>query len=144
MATHADLSPYPDAAASGLLRPSTWRRLVLLGGVAFVPLVVAAWPGAGAAAAGDPDLVRVLRGMALIKGLTALAALAAVLWRFGRPVSALVGTGYAASVWALWSAAWLVASLAHLVTAALLFHASLLTLLLVAWRDPGRGRIARG
>ncbi|MBS0393190.1 MAG: hypothetical protein JSR54_01120 [Proteobacteria bacterium] len=139
MTAHAE----PDGVAVDGLRASTWRRAALLGGAALVPLIIAALPHDDAAVARDPDLVRLLHGMALIKGMTAVAALGAVLWRFGRPVSTAVTAAYGMSVWALWSAACLVGSLSHLAAAALLFHSSLLALLLVAWRDPCRARNVR-
>jgi len=61
------------------------------GRTALVLLTVAVLAIAGAAAARapvtrlDPDLVRVIRFMALIKGGLALAAVAACFWRLARP-----------------------------------------------------------
>jgi hypothetical protein len=42
----------------------------------------------------EPDLLRLLHGMVLIKGLIALAAAALVFWRLGRPIARHLAAGY--------------------------------------------------
>ena len=76
------------AAAGRATRGAPPARLMLAAlTVLALPL---AWVAAGRspAAAIDPDLVRVIRFMALIKGGFALAALAGCLWRAERPSQA--------------------------------------------------------
>ncbi|MEE7493245.1 hypothetical protein [Methylobacterium oryzae] len=60
------------------------RRMLAALTILALPL---AWVAAGRAPAApvDPDLVRVIRFMALLKGGFALAALAGCFWRLGRP-----------------------------------------------------------
>ena len=80
----ADISLDAAATGRGASRPRPGRTALVL-------LTVAALAIAGVAAARapvtrlDPDLVRVIRFMALIKGGLALAAVAACFWRLARP-----------------------------------------------------------
>ncbi len=139
MAAPATARPVPDAPRARAARPPrarVWRTLLVSGGL--VATAVAASTGASEArAAVDPELVRLLRGMALIKAVLTLAALAAVLWRLGRPISAgLCGT-YLAGSWAMAAATVLIWQLVLLPAAALAFHAGEIALLLAAWRDGG-------
>ena len=109
---------------------------------ALVLLTAAAVLGAGALAARDPgaaldpDLVRVLRFMALIKGGFALAAFAGCFWRLARPAGPwrmpiyVVGPPLiAAGAIGLWSAQALPIAAAGL-------HLGLLALLAAALTDP--------
>jgi hypothetical protein len=99
-------------------------------------LAVAAWLGdpSGYLKA-DPALARLLRGMALIKGMIAIAAVGAVFWRLAWPVSRPVATTYLLSSWALAGSTALIWQLSYIVPAALLFHAAALSLLLAGWRE---------
>lgn len=124
------------AAAGRAMRGAPPARLMLAAlTVLALPL---AWIAAGRspAAAIDPDLVRVIRFMALIKGGFALAALAGCLWRLGRPAAAwrslvyvagppLMAVG-AAGLWSLHDAG----------SAALALHLGLFALLAAALTDP--------
>jgi hypothetical protein len=83
----------------------------------------------------DPALGRLLRGMALIKGMIAIAALGAVFWRLAWPVSKIGIVTYLISSWVLAGSTMLVWQLSYIVPAALLFHAAALSLLLVSWRE---------
>jgi hypothetical protein len=84
----------------------------------------------------DPDLVRLLHGMVLIKGLICLDAGSFVYWRFGRPVRSGLAWRYvaclslsAAALGWLWGLHWVPAGGA-------LYWGGLIGLLLVARRDP--------
>jgi hypothetical protein len=90
----------------------------------------------------DPALARLLRGMALIKGMIAIAALAAVFWRLAWPVSKSAAAAYLVSSWAVAGSTMLIWQLSYIVPAALLFHAAALSLLLVGWRDGAPRRYA--
>ncbi len=85
----------------------------------------------------DPELFRLLRGMAVIKGVLALLAASLVWWRLGR----LSGPGFAAAyiggVWVLALATGLIWQLTLVLPASGLFHAATLMLLVTAWRDTG-------
>jgi hypothetical protein len=83
----------------------------------------------------DPALARLLRGMALIKGMIALAAVSAVFWRLTWSVSKPVAASYLIASWAITGSTMLIWQLSYIVPAALLFHAAALSLLLVSWRE---------
>jgi hypothetical protein len=83
----------------------------------------------------DPALARLLRGMALIKGMIAIAAVGAVFWRLAWPVSKIGAATYLISSWVLAGSTMLVWQLSYIVPAALLFHAAALSLLLISWRE---------
>ena len=83
----------------------------------------------------DPELARLLRGMALIKAALALAALAVIWWRYARPLSSGLGTVYLAGVTSMVFAAATVWQLSHLAFASILFHAGIFMLLGAAYLD---------
>jgi hypothetical protein len=83
----------------------------------------------------DPALARLLRGMAVIKGVIAIAIVGAVWWRFGRAVSRPVAVSYALGCWVVAGSTTLVWQLTSIVMAAVLFHAAALSMLIVSWRD---------
>jgi len=83
----------------------------------------------------DPALARLLRGMALIKGAAVIAAVGAVLWRFGFPVSKPVALAYALGSGVLAGSTMLIWKLTLIPFAAVLFHASALAMLIVGWRE---------
>jgi hypothetical protein len=83
----------------------------------------------------DPALARLLRAMALIKGMIAVAAVGAVFWRLAWPVSKIGAATYLISSWVLAGSTMLIWQLSYIVPAALLFHGAALSLLLVTWRE---------
>ena len=96
---------------------------------------IAAYLGDPTSFGDDLALARLLRGMALIKGAMAVAAVAAVLWRFGRPVSAPAAAGYLLGSWVVVGSTMLIWQLSWIPAAAVLFHAAGLSMLLVSWRE---------
>ncbi len=107
----------------------------LLSGCA-VAIGIAAWLGSPADYLNaDPALARLLRGMALIKGMIALAVLGAVFWRLARPVSNTAGAAYLLASWAVAGSTMLIWQLSYIVPASLLFHVAALSLLWVHWRE---------
>jgi hypothetical protein len=76
-----------------------------------------------------------LRGMAVIKGLLALAAAGVVWWRLGQPVSSRVAAAYVSCVCVLFASAVLIWQLAFILGAAVLFHAAGLVGLVIALRE---------
>lgn len=115
-------------------RPATLRALLIAG--CALAVGVAAWAGDPSAYLhADPALARVLRCMALIKGLIALAAVGAVLWRLKWPISAGKYLAYMLGSCVIVGATMLVWQLTAIVSAAVLFHAAALGMLLLGWRE---------
>jgi len=83
----------------------------------------------------DPALARLLRGMALIKGMLAVGAVAAVYWRLSWTIDARVAATYAITAAAMAGSAALIWQLSYIPFAALLFHAAALSMLIVGWRE---------
>ena len=83
----------------------------------------------------DPALSRLLRGMALIKGMIVIATVAALLWRFDKPLSKPVAAAYLLGSWAMVGATTLIWQLSWIPAAAILFHAAFLSMLFVSWRE---------
>jgi hypothetical protein len=110
------------------------RAFLVCGCLATVAL--AAWIGRPEGyLAADADLARLLRGMALIKGFLASAAVAVLLWRFGHPLSQRMAAAYLVGAWLAAGASMLVWQLTFIPLAALVFHIGEITMLLTAWRD---------
>jgi hypothetical protein len=86
----------------------------------------------------DPELARVLRGMALIKTLLVLAAVAVVAWRYSWPLSRGLHAAYlvGASLMAFASAS--IWQLSFFALASIAFHAGIVLLLVAAYMDNGR------
>ena len=83
----------------------------------------------------DADLVVLLRAMAAIKAVLVLAALGAVVWRFGLPIGTGTALVYGASIAAMSFATALIFVSAFIGLAAVVFHAGLFAALVAAWRD---------
>jgi hypothetical protein len=83
----------------------------------------------------DPALARLLRGMALIKGMLAIGAVAAVFWRFAWPIRNSVAATYVITSSVLAGSSMLIWQLSSIVMAAVLFHAAALCMLVVGWRE---------
>lgn len=128
---HLTGAPLPDTRRSS---PLASRTLLVAGGVAAIGLA-AFLAAAEAPTARDPDLARLLRGMAMIKAVLTLAALGAVLWRLGHPISPGIRAVYLVGTWALAASTVLIAQLVLLPAAALALHAGEIAMLLAAWRD---------
>lgn len=110
-----------------------WRRLVAVGSVASVavPLV---WSGATTPAI-DADLVRLLRMMAVLKGVIALVSVGVVWWRFSLPVLPRTAVAYLIGAWLMAGASVVMWQLTYLMAGAVVFHMGLALGLLTAWRD---------
>ncbi len=92
----------------------------------------------------DPELARLLRGMALIKGGILIAALGLLSWRFHWRTSKRLVVVYNGAAAAMSFAAGLIWQLTSILLAAGLFHLGLIVLLVAMLRDnTGRGSIAR-
>lgn len=137
MLTPALRSRYPDLTAAGRTArggPTLWRA----GLIAATALSIgwAVWVGHPAAyLEADPALAHLLRGMALIKSVLVLGAAAAVLWRYGWPISAPSAVAYAAGTCILAAATMLIWQLTWIPPAALAFHGALIWMLWMGWRE---------
>lgn len=92
----------------------------------------------------DPELARLLRGMALIKAGILVAALGLLSWRFHWRTSRRLVVVYNGAAEAMSFAAGLIWQLTSILVAAGLFHLGLVVLLVAMLRDnTGRGGITR-
>jgi hypothetical protein len=91
---------------------------------------------ARAVADSGADLTRLLRAMAALKAMMAVAAGAAVLWRLGVPVGLAWFAGYAMAAAAMAAGPGLIWGMAHVAGGAVLLHAGLLATIVLLWRDP--------
>jgi hypothetical protein len=118
-------------------RPALTRALILLAvGAGLAAGCLAGGAEASSRAAGDAELIRLLRGMAVLKALFATGILGGVLWRLGGAASWawLLAYGAASAVTAAGLA--MIWNLSHLVAGALLLHGGLLASIVLLWRDP--------
>lgn len=100
---------------------------------------IALWFGNPAAyLAADPELARLLRGMALIKAGLVVGAIALLLWRLRRPVTVRTTCVYLIGTWWMAGASMLIWQLTLIPLAAITFHVGELSMLVAAWRDHGQ------
>jgi hypothetical protein len=140
---HADVTA-PGIAVERLPLPATMLvpALALLGCVAAAAF---AWWLAGFApeVSREPALANLLRGMALLKGLAVLVAVALLSWRVRYGLSAGMTAMYLVPCWVAGGAAMLIGQLAFVAAAAVAFHAAEITFLFAAWRDSRSLRAGR-
>jgi hypothetical protein len=146
-AVAAPVAPFrPRVARGALAWPSIGRGVLVLavaGGLAAGLLASDGVLSAQAVALSGPDLTRLLRAMAAIKAVMALAALGVVWWRLGVPVGAIRLAGYATSCAAMAAGPGLIWQMVHVGWGAALLHGGLLAAVLLLWRDPATsGRLA--
>jgi phage shock protein PspC (stress-responsive transcriptional regulator) len=115
-------------------KPARWRLALIAVAVAGAAAGLW-WGGPATSLQADPDLARLLRGMALIKGGMVVGAIAAVWWRLSWPASPRVAIGYVAGCAALAGSTALIWQLTAIVLAALLFHSAAIAMALVGWRE---------
>ncbi len=132
-----DLAALPSSAARAGRRPG---HTVILAST----LVAAAFAGAALgrthatdASGFEASLVMLLRFMAVCKAAGVLGAAALVVWRLGRPLGATAFAGYVVTLALMAAAPGMIWSLSLIAPGALVFHAGLLTFLVLAARDDG-------
>ena len=132
-----DLAALPSSAAQVGRRLG--RSAILAG-----TLVVAAFAGValGGAHAADASgfegtLVLLLRFMAICKAAGVLGAASLVVWRLGRPLGSAAFAGYVVALALMAAAPGMIWGLGLIAPGALVFHAGLLTFLVLAARDDG-------
>jgi hypothetical protein len=116
------------------------RRTVLLLSMLLATAAAALLGQPRAALLADPELAFVLRGMGMIKAMIALGIAALVWWRAGSAIGTRRFLAYCAACALLAAATVLVLKLAVLVATSVVFHATLLTLGLLALGDGGLAR----
>lgn len=128
-------APGSRTAALPRLGATVRLRLLLIGGALLAAAAAYLVGDPTAYLQADPKLGVLLRGMAVIKAMFSLAAMAALWWRFGRPIAPATAAVYLLATWMTAGASVLVWQLWHIGLGAVTFHAGELTLLLVAWRE---------
>lgn len=114
-------------------------RVVLLAGGFLAALGAFALGNPADLQAGDPELGRLLRAMALIKGTLVAGALSVLWWRFRWPVGIGLGAGYLVGAWLITGATIMIWQLTAIAAAAVAFHLGEITLLVLAWHDHRQG-----
>lgn len=125
----ASAPPAAQVAAAGR------HRALLLAGVAVAALAGWVLGDPAPRLAADPELATLLRGMAGIKALLLLGAVALLAWRLGKPVAAPFVAIYLGGAAAMAFATALIWQLTALPLAAVVFHAAEIGVLVAAWRD---------
>jgi hypothetical protein len=124
---------------SGLNSPAAVRAAYLFIVLAVMAVGLLATGEATTAAAVAHDgaaLTRLMRFMAALKGLLALAAGAAVLWRLGAAIPLPWFGAYAVATAAMAAGPGLIWGMTHVALGALLLHGGLFATILLLWRDP--------
>lgn len=123
-------------AAPKTVGPRALRALAIVACIAAATIV---WSLADPSAAvrADPELARLLRGMAVLKGGMVVAAIAILWWRFAYPIAPRVAVVYVACSALMAASAAAIWQLTFLLPAAASFHAGLIVALIIAWRGDG-------
>lgn len=132
--------PAPAAASLAAQRAASALpvRVALVAAVALaiaLAQVLGHGEAAARAAAADPELTRMLRGMAALKAGLALGAVCLVAWRLGYPASARLAAGLIAAAALMAAGPVLIWHVAPVAAAALLFHAGMGLLLVLCLTD---------
>ena len=111
------------------------RRAALLAACACAAALATFLAEPGSGAASDPDLAKLIRGMAIIKTVILTAAGAAIWWRLGSAIKPGVAAGYILFAAVATGGAALVWNNAGLWLAPFLFDGGLLAFLVMTMRD---------
>ena len=109
-----------------------WRPVLATAvlGAAATALLSGADPSAA-----DPELLVLLRFMAVVKAAMALGAAVLVAWRLGWPVRIAMVLGYVVATSSMAGGAGLIWQLGHVGVGAVLVHGGLAALIAVGWLD---------
>ena len=116
-------------------RSSHVALLVAVGLAVAVAHLLGGGEVAARVAAADPELTRLLRGMAVLKAGLTLAVVGLVAWRVDHPASPRLLAGLIASAALLAAGPVLIWHVAPIVAGALMFHAGMALLLALCWAD---------
>ncbi len=123
------------ASYPGHLQNSLILRLTFLGACALAAAAATYFAGTGSVQSADPDLGRLLKGMAIIKSVILLAVCAAIWWRLGFDIRRGFAAGYIVFGTIGIAGGALVWNMAGLALAPFLFDGGLLAFLILALRD---------
>ena len=131
--------PRARVATPATPRAAASRRLpaLLVGGCVLAAVAVGAAARGGAAPAVDPELARLLRAMAVIKGVMLVAGVGALAWRLRRPTPLPFAAAYLGGAWVAAGAVAAMWSLVALGAVAVVLHGVAAAVALLAWRDAG-------
>jgi hypothetical protein len=125
----------PTASDRDHLKSALRLRLAFLGACALAAATATIHAGTGGVQSADPDLAKLLKGMAIIKTVILLAGGTAIWWRLGSPIRPIFAAGYIIFGAAGIAGAALVWNMAGLAVAPFLFDGGLLGFLILALRD---------
>lgn len=128
-------APTPTLRCAGRASRPTTLRASLLVGIMVAIACAAAIGHPESLVRADAELARLLRGMALIKGFIALAAVAAILWRFGWSASRGATVAYTTGAWLIAGGSMLIWQLTYIPAAAIAFHVGAFAIVFAACRD---------
>lgn len=125
---------HPRAGHVALPVPNRTVLVAAVAGAVLAGFAVAGW-GADAPRMADGELTHLLRMMAVLKLVLALGAAFLVDWRLRQPVGPRAVAAYVAGAGMMAAGPGLIWGLAHLVLGAVLFHAGVAMLLVLACKD---------
>ena len=125
----------PMASDRDDLKSALRVRLAFLGACALAAVAATLYAGTGGVQSADPDLAKLLKGMAIIKTLILLAVGALIWWRLGSPIRPTFSAGYIIFGAIGVAGAALVWNMTGLGLAPFLFDGGLLGFLILALRD---------
>jgi hypothetical protein len=131
----ARLDAEPTASDRDHLKSAFRLRLAFLGACALAAAAATLYAGTGDVQSADPDLAKLLKGMAIIKTAILLAVGASIWWRLGSGIRPAFAAGYIIFGAAGIAGAALVWNMAGLGLAPFLFDDGLLGFLILALRD---------
>lgn len=138
VATRADLAGTLSAAEL-TRRTAAVRALpyvTVVAGVVLGFLAIDQEAAKVAVSRADPDLVRLLRAMTLIKALLVVGAASGLTWRLVAPITGGRLTAYLAATAAMSVGLGPIWQMTHVLLGAMLLHSGLLLLIVMLWRDP--------
>ncbi len=125
----------PRVVPAGHLDNPFLLRMAFLAACALAAAAAVYSAGTDVAQSADPDLDKLLRGMAIIKSVILLFGGAAIWWRLGSAIRPSIAAGYIFCAAIATGGAALVWNIAHLAIAPFLFDGGLLAFLILALRD---------
>jgi hypothetical protein len=144
IASHPAFLAIDASVAAAASHPAVWRTspwqpalLVLVCATAATGWLLAGNPAQPALLESDAELAMLLRFMAAVKAVMALAALGVTTWRLGHPSTPAVALVYLAAVSLVGAAPGVIWQLAHVGLGAALFHAGLLLFCCALFADRG-------
>lgn len=139
-----DFAALPASAARVPRRPSRAAIVAGAGVVAFLAGAALGRAHAADASGFESTLVLLLRFMAACKAAGVVGAAALLAWRLRQPLGTVAFVGYVTALALMAAAPGMIWSLGLIAPGALVFHAGLLTFLVLAARDDGVTVLRRG